>query len=146
MAEPLTPQQRTLGEDANNFGEDALSAHKSVSCLDVVSTLPPSAEGANRGCGKRQSNSFATHVMASVAPDDEGEKTKDAVTRAKEVSGFDEYDLPTPSRQKDLVSRVLRQWKRTARRHSQKSTPSENWSRHGTIDDHMHGLPWVLFG
>lgn len=131
MAEPLSPQQRPLGEDANTFGEDDLSAQKSASYLDVASTLPPSAEEARRRC-ERRSNSFATHcdVMAAVAPDGEGEKTKDAVTRRMEVSGFDEPDLPMPARQKDLVSRVLRQWKRTTRRHSQKSTPSEYWSRY----------------
>lgn len=138
MAEPLSLQQRPLGEDA-------LAAQKSASCIDAASTLPPSGEGAKRRC-ERQSNSFATPAMAPVGPDGEGEKTKDAVTRTKEVSGFDEPDLSIPARQKDLVSRVLRQWKRTARRRSQKSTPSESWSRHGTIDDHMPGLPWVLFG
>ena len=134
MADPISTQQRPV----RTTGEDSLFAENRMGCLEAASPNLLTTDW----CKKRdkcewQSNSTPAleledglHAKAVAAEEGGGEEKKVAATcQEKGASGaaesFDDRDLPIPARQRAILTRVLSHWKRTTRRGSQTSTPSE---------------------
>lgn len=134
MAELLSPQQRPVC----TIGEVPQPAETSIRRTEAAKAASPKIphRDENENVGKREGQSnftpearceSALHAMTIVAQDGRAKEEKDSGTPAKGTpESREEPNLQIPARQKAILTRVLRHWKRKTRKDAQKSTPSEN--------------------